>query len=215
MFWLTLLTVAGNTLYPVFLRSILWTMSKVTPRQSSIQESLQFLLNHPRRCCTLLFPSGTTWALFGIIMGLNFLGTLIITVLDLHNPELTQLTLAQRFTATLFQSAAARHTGAAAFNLAKLSPGSQFTLLVMMYISALPIAISIRASNTYEEKSLGYYTQDPTYNEDKGVSYLRQHMQNQLGFDLWYIFLALFCLSVSESDKLSDPNQPVRHKASQ
>lgn len=158
----------------------------------------------------LLFPSGTTWALFVIIMGLNFLGALIIIVLDLHNPELLHLTPGQRFTAALFQSTAARHTGAAAFNLAKLSPGAQFTLLIMMYISAFPIAMSIRASNTYEERSLGFYAQDSTYNEDKGALYLRQHLQKQLSFDLWYIFLGLFCLSVSESDKLADPNQPVR-----
>ncbi|KAG8409920.1 hypothetical protein J3458_018995 [Metarhizium acridum] len=209
MFWLSLLTFAGNTLYPVFLRFILWTMSKVTPRGSSIQEPLQFLLTHPRRCYALLFPGGTTWALFGIIIGLNFLGTLILLVLDLHNPEFTHLTLAQRVAAAFFQSAAARHTGAASFTLSNLSPGAQFTLLVMMYISAFPIAMSIRSSNIYEEKSLGYYAQDPTYNEDRGASYLLQHMQKQLGFDLWYIFLGLFCLSVSEASKLADPSEPA------
>ncbi|QLI66422.1 Potassium transport protein 1 [Metarhizium brunneum] len=209
MFWLSLLTFAGNTLYPVFLRSILWTMSKITPRGSSIQEPLQFLLTHPRRCYALLFPGGTTWALFGIIIGLNFLGTLILLVLDLHNPEFTHLTPGQRVAAAFFQSAAARHTGAASFTLSNLSPGAQFTLLVMMYISAFPIAMSIRSSNIYEEKSLGYYAQDPTYNEDRGASYLFQHMQKQLGFDLWYIFLGLFYLSVSEATKLADPNQPA------
>ncbi|KHN97226.1 Potassium transport protein, high-affinity [Metarhizium album ARSEF 1941] len=209
MFWLSLLTFAGNTLYPVFLRCILWTMSKMTPRRSSIQEPLQFLLAHPRRCYALLFPCGTTWALFGIIMGLNLLGTLILLVLDLHNPEFTRLTAAQRVAAAFFQSAAARHTGAASFTLSSLSPGAQFTLLVMMYISAFPVAMSIRSSNIYEEKSLGYYAPDPTYDEDRGATYLLQHMQKQLGFDLWYIFLGLFCLSVSEASKLADPNQPA------
>lgn len=209
MFWLTLLTVAGNTLYPVFLRSILWIMSKIVPRGSSTEESLEYLLNHPRRCNTLLFPSGTTWALFAIIIALNILGTVVLLVLDMHNPELTRLSMGQRTAAALFQSAAARHTGAASFMLSNLSPGSQFTLLVMMYISAFPIAISIRASNTYEEKSLGQYSQDPVYSEDRGASYLLRHMQEQLGFDLWYVFLALFCLSVSEADKIADLNKLV------
>ncbi|TWU78320.1 hypothetical protein ED733_008477 [Metarhizium rileyi] len=214
MFWLTLLTFAGNTLYPVFLRCILWTMSKTTTptpttRGSSAHESLRFLLAHPRRCYTLLFPRGTTWALFGIIVGLSFLGALILLVLDLHNPEFTRLTPAQRVAAALFQSTAARHTGATAFVLSNLSPGAQFTLLVMMYISTFPVAVSIRSSNIYEEKSLGYYPRDPTYNEDRGASYLLRHMQKQLGFDLWYIFLGLFCLSVSEAGKLADPDQPA------
>jgi Trk-type K+ transport system membrane component len=209
MLWLSFLAVAGNTLYPVLLRCILWIMSKASRRPSS-RESLRFLLNHPRRCCTLLFPSGTTWALCGIIVSLNLVGTLILLVLDRDNPEMTHLQPAKRIAAAIFQSTSARHTGAEAFNLANLSPGSQFTLLVMMYISAFPVAMSIRASSVYEDKALGHHAQETTYNEEKGASYLLRHMQKQLGFDLWYIFLGLFCLSVSEAGKLADPHRPVR-----
>lgn len=209
LFLLTFQTFAGNTLYPVFLRLVLWTMSKLVPRKSAMQESLQFLLNHPRRCYTLLFPRGTTWALFGIIFALNFIDALFIIVLDLHNAEVTSLPPGPRVMAAIFQAGSSRHSGAAVFNLANVSPAVQFSLLVMMYISAFPVAMSIRASNTYEEKSLGMYESDVPLDEEKGGSYLLQHFQSQLSFDLWYIFLGIFCLAISEADKIADPKLPV------
>ena len=33
-----------------------------------MREPLQFLLDHPRRCYTLLFPRNVTWILFGILL---------------------------------------------------------------------------------------------------------------------------------------------------
>jgi Trk-type K+ transport system membrane component len=59
--------------------------------------------------------------------------------------------------AAIFQAASARHTGTSSFNLADVHPAVQFSLLVMMYIAIFPIAISVRASNIYEEKALGIY----------------------------------------------------------
>lgn len=61
------------------------------PRGASVQEPLSFLLNHPRRCYTLLFPSGLTWALAGILALLNLADALLIVVLDLDNPSVSNL----------------------------------------------------------------------------------------------------------------------------
>ncbi|OAA36496.1 Potassium transport protein, high-affinity [Metarhizium rileyi] len=211
LFLSTFLTFAGNTLYPVFLRLILWTISKVITRKCVMQESLQFLLDHPRRCYTLLFPRGTTWALLGIIFILNFVDAFLILILDLHNAEVASLPPGPRVMAAIFQAASSRHTGASVFNLAGVSPAVQFSLLVMMYISAFPVAMSIRASNTYEEKSLGIYQADTEedVSEDSGRSYLVRHLQSQLSFDLWYIFLGIFVLSISEADKIANLKQPA------
>lgn len=210
MFIMSFLAFAGNTLYPVFLRLVIWTMSKVVPRGASIQEPLAFLLDHPRRCYTLLFPSGTTWALFGIIFLLNFVDTLLIIVLDLTNKAVSELPLGPRILAAIFQAASSRHTGTATFNLAEVNPAVQFSLLVMMYIAIFPIAMAVRASNTYEEKSLGVYEMEGSVNEQKGTAYLMSHMQNQLSFDLWYMFLGIFCICVAESGRIMDISDPVR-----
>ncbi|ETS86288.1 hypothetical protein PFICI_00116 [Pestalotiopsis fici W106-1] len=205
---MTFLAFAGETLYPVFLRLAIWTTSKVVPRQSPMQEPLRFLLDHPRRCYTLLFPSKPTWILFGIIVALNFIDVLLIIVLDLNNPAVNDLALGPRILSAIFQAASARHTGTSTFNLAKVNPAVQFSLVVMMYISIFPIAISIRASNTYEERSLGIYSAEQTPDEVRGRSYIMSHVKNQLSFDLWYIFLGTFCICISESTRIADDTQP-------
>ncbi|KAH7215737.1 cation transport protein-domain-containing protein [Fusarium oxysporum] len=209
MILMSFLAFAGNTLYPVFLRLGIWVMSKLVPKTSPTQESLAFLLNYPRRCYTLLFPSGPTWILFGIIFALNFIDILLIIVLDLSNPEVASLPLSQRIPAAIFQAASARHTGTASFNLANVSPAVQLSLLIMMYIAVFPIAISIRASNAYEEKSLGLWDEEKSLDEKHSKTYLLTHMKNQLGFDLWYIFFGTFCICISESTRIADVNEPA------
>jgi hypothetical protein len=79
----------------------------------------------------------------------------------------------------------------------------------MMYISVLPIAISVRRTNVYEERSLGIYGSREEDKEDEGEpSYVGAHLRRQLSFDLWYIFLGFFIVAISEGSRLQsgDPN---------
>ncbi|KAF9767338.1 hypothetical protein IL306_000129 [Fusarium sp. DS 682] len=202
------LALAGHTFYPVILRLIIWTTSKAVSKQSSLQEPLHFLLNHPRRCYTLLFPSGPTWALAGILALLNIADVLFIILLDLDNSTVTVLPGWQRFCAAVFQAVSSRHTGTATFNLANVNPAVQMALLVMMYISVYPISIVVRSSNTYEERSLGIYEKSLQLNEEDGGSYFVTHLRNQLSFDLWYICLGLFCITIAEHKRIMDGNDP-------
>ena len=55
----------------------------------------------------------------------------------------------------------------------------------MMYISIFPIAMSMRQTNVYEEKSLGVWADD---DDDAHSSYLGHHLRRQLSFDLWFVF---------------------------
>ncbi|KAF2267453.1 hypothetical protein CC78DRAFT_577164 [Lojkania enalia] len=205
MLLMSFLAFAGNTFYPCFLRLVIWSIYKLVPQNSSLKDPLRFLLDHPRRCYTLLFPSTATWVLTGILFVLNFIDILLIIVLDLHNSAVNNLPIGPRILAAIFQAASSRHTGTSTFNLAAVNPAVQFSLLVMMYISVYPIAISIRASNTYEEKALGIYSGDETVDERHGRTYLLAHMRNQLSFDLWYIFIGIFCICVAESERIMDP----------
>lgn len=210
MLIMSFLAFAGNTFYPVFLRLVIWIMWKLAPQDSSLSESLRFLLDHPRRCYTLLFPSAATWILAAILFILNFLDTLLIVILDLNNPEVNVLPGGPRVLAALFQSASSRHTGTASFNLANVNPAVQFSLLVMMYISVYPIAISIRMSESYEESSVGLYAADESLDEkNDSKTYMINRMRNQLSFDLWYIFLGVFCICTVESKRITNPNDPV------
>lgn len=76
--------------------------------------------------------------------------------------------------------------------------------MIMMYISVFPIAISIRRTNVYEEKSLGVYHDHSAEEENDAtaLSYVGSHLRRQLSFDLWYVFLGFFVLAISEGDKI-------------
>ena len=87
-----LLILAGNTAYPVFLRFIIWTFWKLTPKGwKEERQALKFLLDHPRRCYTNLFPSNDTWwLLFAVILlnGTDWASFLILNVRLLSFPSL-------------------------------------------------------------------------------------------------------------------------------
>ena len=107
----------------------------------------------------------------------------------------------------LFQAASTRTAGFASTNLANLHPAIQVSYLVMMYISVFPIAISIRRTNVYEEKSLGIYGSSSDENEDENEpSYVGAHLRRQLSFDLWYIFLGLFIIAIAEGKNIQNTN---------
>lgn len=94
----------------------------------------------------------------------------------------------------------------------------------MMYISAFPIAITIRNSNVYEERSLGIYSDDPGYdhvvdrqpkvgfsltwikqritapdNTSSRRYFVQQQLRAQLAHDLWWLGLAVFLIMIIES----------------
>ena len=185
------------------LRFIIWVTSQYVPRSSGIFEELKFLLDHPRRCFTLLFPSKATWGLFWILVILNGLDLIFFIVLDLGNTIVTELPVGIRILDGWFQAVSTRTAGFAVVNIAELHPAIQVSYLIMMYISALPIAISVRRTNVYEEKSLGIYGTAVEQNEDEGEpSYVGAHLRRQLSFDLWYIFLGFFIIAIAEGPRL-------------
>ena len=206
----TFLIVIGNTGFPCMLRLVIYIIHKLIPSTCGLGEELKFLLDHPRRCFTLLFPSKATWWLLGILVILNGLDIIFFIILDLKDPTVTSLNPSgYRILNGLFQAASTRTAGFASVSLSGLHPGIQVSYLIMMYISVFPIAISIRRTNVYEEKSLGIYS---TPNEDaedsEEPSYVAAHLRRQLSFDLWYIFFGLFFISIIEGNRLQNINEP-------
>lgn len=125
------LIVIGNTGFPCMLRLIIWIGFKLCPENSSHRESLNFLLDHPRRCFTLLFPSGTTWILFWILVVLNVLDVILFIVLDLNDSEVTVIPLGSRIMGAIFQAVSTRTSGTSVVNLADLHPAIQVSYMCM------------------------------------------------------------------------------------
>ncbi|KOS17990.1 Low-affinity potassium transport protein [Escovopsis weberi] len=195
--------IIGNTGFPVMLRFIIWVLSKITPRGSGLWEEFMFLLDHPRRCFTLLFPSNATWWLFWILVLLNVIDLVFFVVLDLGSEPIHSLPLSDRIVIGLFQAASTRTAGFSASNIGELHPAMPVLYMIMMYISIFPIAISIRRTNVYEEKSLGVYPEKMMDSDDApALSYVGTHLRRQLSFDLWYVFLGFFLLAITEAGKI-------------
>ncbi|KAK2867788.1 hypothetical protein FQN49_003469 [Arthroderma sp. PD_2] len=177
MLFMAFLILIGNTAYPCVLRFIIWCMFRLSPTTSAIREPLNFLLDHPRRCYTLLFPN-----------------IMLFMILDLHNPEVTAIdTVWHRFCAASFQSTASRTAGATTFSPSKIHPAVQFSLMVMMYISVFPVAISMRRTNTYEESSLGLYGSEEEVDEATNSS----------------SYMGVFLITIAEEGKIADLNDPA------
>ncbi|PFH61088.1 hypothetical protein XA68_18242 [Ophiocordyceps unilateralis] len=196
--------IIGNTGFPVMLRFLIWVAAKLTPRGSGLWEELRFLLDHPRRCFTLMFPSGPTWWLFWILVILNAIDLLFFIVLDLGGEPIDKLPLKNRVVIGFFQAASTRTAGFSAVNLSELHPAMPVLYMIMMYISVFPIAISIRRTNVYEERSLGVYHEHEVDDDadSSALSYVGSHLRRQLSFDLWYVFLGFFILAITEGGKI-------------
>ena len=83
-----LFILAGNTAYPIILRAAVWTIWKVLgllPNKDFWdfdRKALKFLLDHPRRCYTNMFPSTHTWWLLGVLLVLNIVDWVMFEILN-------------------------------------------------------------------------------------------------------------------------------------
>lgn len=200
------LIIIGNTGFPCMLRFVIWVCASIVPAGSQLWEELRFLLDHPRRCFTLLFPSRASWWLFWVLVLLNGIDLIFFIILDLDDPTVTSIPAGYRVLSGWFQATSTRTAGFSCVNLAGLHPAIQVSYLIMMYISVFPIAISVRRTNVYEEKSLGIWGGEEEH-EGGDPSYVGQHLRRQLSFDLWYLFLGFFIICIVEGPRLQDTNE--------
>ncbi|CAI6339653.1 unnamed protein product [Periconia digitata] len=227
-----LLILAGNTCYPIFLRLIVWTLLKLLPsseRWTDHRKTLEFLLNHPRRCYTNLFPSQHTWWLAACVICLNGIDWAGFEVLNIGNHAINSLPTNIQVLDGLFQALAVRSGGFYVVPIPSVRISLQVLYVIMMYISVYPVVITMRNSNVYEERSLGIYSNGdqhhntrpflsaPTSASHRSTAFsLSQPLQNtyfvraqlraQLAHDLWIVVLAIFLISIIEASNFErDP----------
>ncbi|KAF7315082.1 Potassium transport protein [Mycena indigotica] len=191
--FMAVLVLAGNTAFPIFLRFMIWVLSKVVNNKSRANETLHFLLDHPRRCFIYLFPSHQTWFLLTMVLTLNMTDWFFFMVLDIGNPAIESIALHTRFAIGFLQAIAVRAAGFGTVALSSLAPAVKVLYLIMMYISVYPIAMSVRSTNVYEEQSLGVFRDSDSDDEDDfephqgsritvWSRYLAMHARKQLAF---------------------------------
>ena len=209
-----LLILAGNTAFPIFLRFFIWCFSLLVPRRSRLYETIRFVLDHPRRCFVYLFPSSQTRFLLFVLIVFNSIDWVAFLVLDIGNPVIESIPVGTRIFDGLFQSIAVRAAGFQVVSLLTLAPAVQFLYVIMMYLSPFPLALSVRSTNVYEEKSLGIYESEPqgpgslpNQNDAKvWGSFLAAHARRQLAFDIWWLGFALWLVCIVERHNIEDPS---------
>ncbi|KFY35598.1 hypothetical protein V494_05777 [Pseudogymnoascus sp. VKM F-4513 (FW-928)] len=228
-----LMILAGNTAYPLFLRLILWSMLKLLTRiypsddqYADYKTTLRFILTYPRRVYTNLFPSSQTWWLFLMLIVLNGIDWAAFELLNIGNSLTSTIPPRFRVLDGLFQALAVRSGGFYVTSIASLRIGLQVLYVIMMYISAYPVVITMRHSNVYEERSLGIYAHDepyspggprvgtPAYQLRRAITkvisspfpsgaydahdFMRQQIRGQLAHDLWLLVVAVWLISCIE-----------------
>ncbi|KAH9477208.1 Low-affinity potassium transport protein [Psilocybe cubensis] len=217
---LVFVILAGNHALPIFLRLILWTSSNLLDEDSPAQDALSFLLEHPRRCFLYLFPSHQTWFLVICLVLFSATEWVSFEVLNLGLPAYEAIPKGPRILAGLFQGLAARASGFSIAPLASLAPALLFLYVVMMYIAIYPVALSIRSTNVYEERSLGIFEAPPDDENDEPADlnqipegtervgrYLGWHMRRQLSIDIWWLVWAVFLVAIIERGNIMDESK--------
>ncbi|KIK22690.1 hypothetical protein PISMIDRAFT_101958 [Pisolithus microcarpus 441] len=215
IFFMIICTLAGNTAFVS--RTCSWVVTKIIPAGSRLNETLHFLLDHPRRCFIYLFPSHQTWFLLTVLLVLNVSDWLCFLILDIGNSAISSIPIGVRIVAGLYQAVAVRSGGFNIVPLSELAPAVNVMYAIMMYISVYPIALSVRSTNVYEEQSLGIFSSDEDDEENfhpigSRVAiwgrYLGMHARRQLSFgeDMWWLSLGLFLVCIIERDNLDNPD---------
>ncbi|CAO2649843.1 Nn.00g011350.m01.CDS01 [Neocucurbitaria sp. VM-36] len=199
------LAFAGQTQFPIFLRMLIWAMKKMCPNGSRFRNTLDFLLQHPRRCFIYLFPSRETWYLFAIQFVIDVTAWLCFEILNIGMSDVDALPTGTRILDGLFQATGLRTSGAYIISFSALAPACLVAYLVIMYISSYPMVLTLRKTNTYEERSIGLEE------HDSSAAGIASHLQKQLAYDIWFQFFAFFLVCVIERGHIlrADPGFDV------
>ena len=183
-------------------------------------------------------------------MVLNGIDWVAFEVLNIGNPATEAIPTHFRVLDGLFQAFAVRTGGFYVVNISQLRPGLLCLYIYMMYLSALPVTLTLRNTNVYEERSLGIFAEGitntqssppqppprrdstsehlastlkrhirgqtstsaadsltiPTKTTWSRRDFLLQQLRGQLSYDLWWLALAVFLITVIETSQFSrDP----------
>ncbi|KAI9356056.1 cation transport protein-domain-containing protein [Pilaira anomala] len=217
-----ILILVGNTGFAILLRFIIWLCYYFTPHSNVMRrETFRYLLDHPRRCYTTLFPSTQTWWLLIVLIAITLVELICFLSLNYWLPVLSGISWGSRFLDGLFQSVATRNV-----------------YIIAMYISVYPVAISMRNSNIYQERALGIFRgedEEPVRFSEKDLSdapfiKLKRHstmnsiaqntkkllkgpdffvitqIQRQLTSDICWVITGIFCICVLEAEPIMSPS---------
>lgn len=209
----------GNTCFPLVMWVIVksacvYHQSKKIRSPETLQRIrvYQYLLDHPRRCFTHLFSGTQTLWLLVVFLFLNGAQFVLTLVTDLETSPYFQLVGIDKLVNAWFHSASTRVAGFQAISFDGLRPVNVFFYVAMMYVSVYPVTLSIRQSNTYQDREIGMYrpTEDsPLVKRSDVVLQARKLFFD----DIFWLFIAMFCILWIEGDIIANnpKEMPIFH----
>eukprot|EP00928_Gymnodinium_smaydae_P061536 TRINITY_DN45589_c0_g1_i1.p1 TRINITY_DN45589_c0_g1~~TRINITY_DN45589_c0_g1_i1.p1 ORF type:complete len:696 (-),score=129.35 TRINITY_DN45589_c0_g1_i1:79-2052(-) len=198
------LILAGNTGLPIFIRVVTWGVWRVLPEGPN-KQAVAFLLEHPRRCYTHLFPGIHTLWLVLALVSLDGIPIIVMLLFDRDSLALRGMSFSHQFFNALVNSVSARTAGVNSVDIFRLSIISTFTLLVVMYISTSPTVVTMRLSalkNGVTELDITGRSEgleDAVEAENTVKSQARRYLTQ----DVTYLIIILFLILVFENDNFN------------
>eukprot|EP00927_Polykrikos_kofoidii_P053267 TRINITY_DN4758_c0_g2_i1.p1 TRINITY_DN4758_c0_g2~~TRINITY_DN4758_c0_g2_i1.p1 ORF type:complete len:742 (-),score=122.18 TRINITY_DN4758_c0_g2_i1:192-2354(-) len=197
------LIVCGNTGLPVMVRLIATVWYKCTKAGSDKERTLSFLLQHPRRCFTHMFPAVHTAWLLLVIVTLNTVCTAISVWQDYNSVAMKDLSFMNKVWNALFQSISSRTAGFNSVNIADLSQATTFLLAFMMYLATTPTVVTMRFSASRTELDITGRKEGIEEEVITGDNSIKSQARRYLSQDVFYLGAILFFILVFERDQFS------------
>jgi Trk-type K+ transport system membrane component len=192
------LIVCGNTGLPIMVRLIATAWHNCCKQGSDKERVLSFLLQHPRRCFTHMFPAVHTAWLLLVIVTLNTGCTAISVWQDYNSVAMKDLNFMDKVWNALFQSISSRTAGFNSVNIADLSQATTFLLAFMMYLATTPTVVVMRFSATDTELDITGRKEGIEEEVLTGDNSIKTQARRYLSQDLFYLGLILFFIFVFE-----------------
>lgn len=205
------LILLGNTCLPIMIRLIVYIMSRQAQPNSESKRVLDFLLEHPRRCFTHMFPAVHTLWLLLVVVVLNLVTTLVILWQDWSSAAFESADLTTSFFKVLnaaFQAVSCRTAGLNSVNLALLSQASTFFIVVMMYFSTTPTVVTMRFSAVAGGQELDITGRAEGHEIGFQEDSIKDQARRYLTQDVTYLTVILFLICCFEAEKFGNHELP-------
>jgi len=146
-----------------------------------------------------LFPVRETVFLTITVVVFTFAEALAFVTLNWNENDVSGLTPFQKFVAAIFQSISTRTAGFNIIDLSSIHPALQVFYVTMMYVSAYPIALSVRSSSMVKEEVKTFSDSRASKEYRTGVLFQAKHLVVR---DAAYVIAALFIICIAEKNKL-------------
>ncbi|KAJ3696272.1 hypothetical protein LUZ60_001649 [Juncus effusus] len=147
LLFMVVLILAGNTLFPLFLRFLIWILKALFKNN----EELEYMINSPKKLKfdQLLSNLGTFFQSATVI---GMMISMVVTFCSINwsSPVFNGLNSYQKIINALFMSVNARHAGENSVDPSLISPAVLLLIIVMMY---LPSSTTFMPIEEEEEKS--------------------------------------------------------------